>query len=164
MEPTHPIDPGPPSTDRPAFEAAGTQIGAYRLVDQVGHGGFGTVWRAVRERPFEQQVAVKLIKLGMDSEAVLARFDHERRAMALIDHPGIARAIDGGITDRGRAYFVMEFVGGLPITEFCDRHTLPLHERSPGLGAGLRCGPACAPARDHSPRSEAIEHTGAQAR
>ncbi len=130
MDSTPPTGLGPPSTDRPAFEAAGAQIGAYRLVDQVGRGGFGTVWRAVRERPFEQQVAVKLIKLGMDSEAVLARFDHERRAMALMDHPGIARAIDGGITDRGRAYFVMEFVDGLPITEFCDRHRLPLHERA----------------------------------
>ena len=130
MEPTPPNDPGHPAADRAAFEAAGSLIGPYRLVEQVGRGGFGTVWRAVRERPFEQQVAVKLIKLGMDSEAVLARFDHERRAMALMDHPGIARAIDGGITDRGRAYFVMEFVDGLPITEFCDRHTIGLHERA----------------------------------
>lgn len=112
------------------LETAGTVVGAYRLVDQVGRGGFGTVWRAVRERPFEQLVAVKLIKLGMDSEAVLARFDHERRAMALMDHPGIARAIDGGITDRGRAYFVLEFVDGLPITEFCDQYTIGLHERA----------------------------------
>lgn len=112
------------------LESAGMVIGAYRLVEQIGRGGFGSVWRAVRERPFEQQVAVKLIKLGMDSEAVLARFDHERQAMALMDHPGIARAIDGGITDRGRAYFVMECVDGLPITEFCDRHTLGLHDRA----------------------------------
>jgi non-specific serine/threonine protein kinase/serine/threonine-protein kinase len=130
VAPPPPTDPGHSAADRPAFEAAGSLIGPYRLVEQVGRGGFGTVWRAVRERPFEQLVAVKLIKLGMDSEAVLARFDHERRAMALMDHPGIARAIDGGITDRGRAYFVMEFVDGLPITEFCDRSTLSLHERA----------------------------------
>ncbi|MBU3727837.1 MAG: tetratricopeptide repeat protein [Phycisphaerales bacterium] len=112
------------------LEIPGAVVGPYRLLDQVGRGGFGTVWRAVREHPFEQQVAVKLIKLGMDSEAVLARFDHERRAMALMDHPGIARAIDGGITDRGRAYFVMEYVDGMPITDFCDRRTLGLHERA----------------------------------
>ncbi|MGA1354273.1 MAG: protein kinase domain-containing protein, partial [Candidatus Limnocylindrus sp.] len=130
LDSTHPTDPRHPAADRPALEAAGALIGPYRLVDEVGRGGFGTVWRAVRERPFEQQVAVKLIKLGMDSEAVLARFDHERRAMALMDHPGIARAIDGGITDRGRAYFVMELVDGLPITDFCDRHALGLHERA----------------------------------
>ena len=121
---------GPLEPQRAPFEAVGAIIGPYRLAEQVGRGGFGTVWRAVREAPFEQQVAVKLIKLGMDSEAVLTRFDHERRAMALMDHPGIARAIDGGITDRGRAYFVMEFVDGLPITDYCDGHTLSLHERA----------------------------------
>jgi serine/threonine protein kinase/tetratricopeptide (TPR) repeat protein len=130
VESTHPTEPRHPASDCSTFEAAGTQVGPYRLIAEVGRGGFGTVWRAVRERPFEQQVAVKLIKLGMDSEAVLARFDHERQSMALMDHPGIARAIDGGITDRGRAYFVMEFVDGQPITGFCDRHSLGLHDRA----------------------------------
>jgi len=101
-------------------ESPGESIGPYRLIEIAGRGGFGTVWRAVRAEPFHQVVALKVMKAGMDSEAVLARFDQERAVLARMDHPSIARAIDGGMTQRGRPYFVMEFVEGKPITTACD--------------------------------------------
>ncbi len=113
----------------PGLEAAGDDIGPYRLISLVGEGGFGSVWLAERRQPFVQRVALKLIKPGMDSRMVLARFEQERQALAVMDHPCIAKVIDGGMTPAGRPYFVMEFVKGEPITTFCDARRLTLEER-----------------------------------
>lgn len=103
--------------------------GRYRLLKQIGEGGMGSVWAAEQREPVTRTVALKLIKKGMDSAAVLARFDAERQALALMDHPNIARIFDGGITESGSPYFVMEMVKGEPITEFCDAHRLTPEQR-----------------------------------
>ena len=110
-------------------ERPGDRVDAYELLEVVGRGGFGTVWRAIRRTPFEQRVALKIVKPGMDSDAVLARFEQERQALARMDHAGIARAIDGGLTPGGRPYFVMELVDGASIVEHCDRHRLGIPDR-----------------------------------
>ena len=110
-------------------ERAGDRIGAYTLIEKLGAGGFGVVWKAERRDPFVQQVAMKLLRPGMDSEAVLARFDLERQALARMDHPNIAKVLDGGVTESGRNYFVMELVKGEPITDFCDRNRLSVRKR-----------------------------------
>ena len=89
----------------------------------------GTVYRADQTEPVRRQVALKLIKIGMDSRAVLARFDAERQALALMDHPNIARVYDGGSTESGQPYFVMELINGIPVTEYCDQKRLPLRAR-----------------------------------
>jgi non-specific serine/threonine protein kinase/serine/threonine-protein kinase len=113
----------------PVSERTGEEIGAYRLISLLGEGGFGEVWLAERRHPFVQRVAIKIIKPGMDSRAVIARFEQERQALAVMAHPGIAKVLDGGLTARGRPFFVMEHVRGQPITEFCDSRRLPLRER-----------------------------------
>ena len=101
-----------------SLEKPGDRIDRYKLLEQIGEGGFGTVWMAEQEEPVRHRVALKIIKLGMDTRQVVARFEAERRALALMDHPHIARVFDGGATDTGRPYFVMELVRGVPITEF----------------------------------------------
>jgi serine/threonine protein kinase/tetratricopeptide (TPR) repeat protein len=103
--------------------------GRYTLRDVLGEGGMGTVYRADQFEPVRRQVALKLIKIGMDSRAVLARFDAERQALALMDHPNIARVYDGGTTEAGQPFFVMELVAGEPITEYCDRKRLRVQAR-----------------------------------
>ena len=103
--------------------------GRYQLLEEIGQGGMGTVWLAEQKTPLKRRVAVKLVKAGMDSRQVLARFDAERQALALMDHPHIAKVFDGGITSEGRPFFVMEFVRGVPVTEYCDLHKLTLRER-----------------------------------
>ncbi len=108
----------------------GTVVGPFTLLSVAGRGGCGTVWRAERCEPFRQVVAVKLIRPGMGSDAVLARFAHERQALARMDHPNIARVLDGGAMPDGQPYFVMEFVDGEPITAYCDRVGMPLRERA----------------------------------
>ena len=89
----------------------------------------GSVWMAEQEEPVRRRVALKVIKLGMDTKEVIARFEAERQALALMDHPNIAKVLDGGATETGRPYFVMELVRGIKITEFCDQHRLPTRER-----------------------------------
>ena len=106
-----------------------TQIGPYKVLNRLGDGGFGVVYEAQQSEPVKRRVALKVIKPGMDSKRVIARFDAERQALALMNHPHIARVLDGGLTDRGLPYFVMEIVRGMPITEFCDRNTLSFEER-----------------------------------
>lgn len=113
----------------PLTEGPGTVIGRYKLLQQIGEGGMGVVYMAEQELPVRRRVALKIIKLGMDSRAVIARFEAERQALALMDHPSIARVLDGGTTDTGRPYFVMELVQGVPITEYCDKNRLPAAER-----------------------------------
>ena len=107
----------------------GTQIGRYKLLSVLGEGGFGIVYLAEQKQPVRRQVALKVIKPGMDSKQVIARFEAERQALALLDHPNIARVFDAGATEKGRPYFVMEIVKGLPITEYCDQHSLSIEER-----------------------------------
>jgi serine/threonine protein kinase len=111
---------------------AGDQIGPYRLLGLLGEGGFGEVWLAERREPFVQRVALKVIKPGMDSKAVIARFEQERQALAVMDHPNVAKVLDGGVTPASmgsRPYFVMEHVQGEPITTYCDRHRLTTRQR-----------------------------------
>ena len=112
-----------------AEEKPGDTIGRYTLLEKLGAGGCGVVWRAEQREPVRRDVALKVIKLGMDTREVVARFEAERQALALMDHPGIARVFDGGATESGRPFFVMELVRGIPITKFCDEHALGLRER-----------------------------------
>jgi serine/threonine protein kinase len=113
----------------PMKEAPGSRIGPYKLLQLIGEGGFGSVFLAEQERPVRRRVALKIIKLGMDTRAVVARFEQERQALALMDHPNIAKVLDAGATETGRPYFVMELVKGNPITQFCDRDSLTIVER-----------------------------------
>ena len=110
-------------------EKAGDRIGRYQLLEQIGEGGFGVVWMAEQEEPVRRRVALKIIKLGMDTKEVVARFEAERQALAMMDHPNIAIVFDGGVTSTGRPYFVMELVKGIPITQFCDERKLSTRER-----------------------------------
>jgi tetratricopeptide (TPR) repeat protein len=118
------------SADSPsAAEGAGAVIGRYKLLEQIGEGGFGLVFMAEQQEPVRRLVALKIIKAGMDSKEVVARFEAERQALALMDHPNLARVLDGGTTPAGRPYFVMDLVKGTPITEFCDHNQLPTEAR-----------------------------------
>jgi len=109
--------------------AAGDQIGPYKLLEQIGEGGFGIVYMADQQAPVRRRVALKIVKPGMDTKQVLARFKAELQALSLMDHPNIARVLDGGSTDTGRPYFVMELVRGVPITEYCDQNNLDVRQR-----------------------------------
>ena len=113
----------------PATEGPGTKIGRYKLLQQIGEGGCGTVFMAEQEEPVRRRVALKVIKLGMDTKSVIARFEAERQALALMDHPNIARVLDAGATDSGRPFFVMELVRGIPITRYCDENKLDTQAR-----------------------------------
>jgi len=110
-------------------EQVGATIGRYRLLEQIGEGGFGVVYMAEQQQPVRRKVALKVIKPGIDSRQVIARFEAERQALALMDHENIAKVLDGGATDSGRPYFVMELVRGVPITTFCDKNQLSSRER-----------------------------------
>ena len=113
----------------PRIEVVGTRIGPYKLLQQIGEGGMGVVFVAEQERPVKRRVALKVIKPGMDTSQVVARFEAERQALAMMDHPNIAKVLDAGATDAGRPYFVMELVKGVPITEYCDTVHLTPKER-----------------------------------
>jgi serine/threonine protein kinase len=122
--------PAPAMTiDHPISERPGTVIGPYKLMEQIGEGGMGLVFVAEQQHPVRRKVALKVIKPGMDTRQVVARFEAERQALALMDHPNIARVFDGGTTDSGRPYFVMELVKGVPITEYCDQNQVPIRQR-----------------------------------
>ena len=110
-------------------EGPGTVIGPYKLLEQIGEGGMGVVYMAEQTQPVRRRVALKIIKPGMDTHQVIARFEAERQALALMDHPNIAKVLDAGATDSGRPYFVMELVKGIPITDYCDRDHLPIPGR-----------------------------------
>jgi hypothetical protein len=113
----------------PDDEKPGARIGRYRLAQKIGEGGCGTVYQAEQEEPVRRNVALKIIKLGMDTKSVIARFGAERQALALMDHPNIARALDAGATDKGRPFFVMELVRGVKITAYCDQQNLDIRRR-----------------------------------
>ena len=119
----------PTVLDRPITESAGTTIGPYKLLEQIGEGGFGVVFMAEQTQPVRRRVALKVIKPGMDTRQVIARFEAERQALALMDHPNIAKVLEAGATETGRPYFVMELVRGVPVTEYCDEQQLTPHER-----------------------------------
>src|SRR5829696_2059994 len=114
---------------QPRAEPGIVVAGRYKLIEPIGEGGMGEVWVAKQTEPVQRKVALKLIKAGMDSKSVLARFEAERQALALMDHPNIAKVFDAGTTDRGLPYFVMELVKGVPITKYCDDHHLTCEER-----------------------------------
>jgi WD40 repeat protein/serine/threonine protein kinase len=118
-----------PADRRTGFLVGQVIGGRYTLLDVLGEGGMGTVYRASQTEPVKRQVALKLIRIGMDSRTVLARFDAERQALALMDHPNIARVYDGGTTAGGQPFFVMELVNGVPITAYCDRRRLSIRSR-----------------------------------
>src|SRR6187399_2612095 len=110
-------------------EGPGTIIGPYKLLQQIGEGGMGVVFMAEQTDPIQRTVALKIIKPGMDTRQVIARFEAERQAVAMMDHPNIARVIEAGTTATGRPYFVMDLVKGVPITEYCDQQHLPVRAR-----------------------------------
>jgi eukaryotic-like serine/threonine-protein kinase len=122
-------DAGPTAAYVPSAEVGTIIAGRYKLLEEIGEGGMGDVWVAEQIEPVKRKVALKLIKLGMDSRSVLARFEAERQALALMDHPHIAKVLDGGLTETGRLFFVMEYVKGVPITEYCDAAQLGIAER-----------------------------------
>ena len=107
----------------------GGQVGPYKLLSILGEGGFAVVYLAEQQEPVKRRVALKVIKPGMDSKQVIARFEAERQALALLDHPNVAHVYDAGTTELGRPYFVMEYVKGVPVTEHCDRHKLTVEQR-----------------------------------
>ncbi|MCO6042748.1 serine/threonine-protein kinase [Aeoliella sp. ICT_H6.2] len=120
---------GGTETDQPDFEQPGVVVGPFKLLRLIGEGGMGVVFMAEQAEPLQRTVALKIIKPGMDSRQVLARFDAERQAVSMMDHPNIAKVLDAGTTDNGRPYFAMELVRGVPITEYCDEKQLPLATR-----------------------------------
>jgi serine/threonine protein kinase len=119
----------PVALDHPLAEKVGACIGPYKLLQKIGEGGMGVVWMAEQQAPVRRKVALKVIKAGMDSAQVVARFEAERQALALMDHPNIAKVLDAGATSTGRPYFVMELVKGVPITKYCDEHQLTPRQR-----------------------------------
>ncbi len=121
--------------------ASGTLVGHYKLLQRIGEGAFGSVFMAEQLEPVKRRVAVKIIKLGMDTRQVVARFEVERQALAMMDHPNIARVYDAGATEAGRPYFVMELVRGIPITQFCEEQKLDTRQAAGAFPRGLpaRC-------------------------
>ena len=123
------VDPNATRESSRSTESPGTRIGRYKVLQLIGEGGFGSVYMAEQEEPVRRKVALKIIKLGMDTRQVTARFEAERQALALMDHPNIARVLDAGATESGRPYFVMELVKGITVTEYCDKNKLSTRER-----------------------------------
>jgi eukaryotic-like serine/threonine-protein kinase len=119
----------PGIVESPVEESPVQMLGRYKLLEKIGEGGFGEVWMAEQREPVKRRVALKIIKLGMDSRQIVARFEAERQALAMMDHANIARIFDADVTDTGRLYFVMELVRGIRITEYCDENQLPTRER-----------------------------------
>jgi len=126
---TPPADLGAALDDSPISEAPGTVIGRYKLLEKIGEGGMAVVYMAEQTEPIRRKVALKIIKLGMDTKSVIARFEAERQALAMMDHPNIAKVLDAGATETGRPYFVMELVKGVSITDYCDANSLSTKER-----------------------------------
>src|SRR3989442_1655567 len=128
-EPAMPAHARKVAVSLPPTEKPGDRIGHYKLLEQIGEGGCGVVYMAEQEEPVRRRVALKVIKLGMDTKQVIARFEAERQALALMDHPNIAKVLDAGATDTGRPFFVMELVHGIKITDYCDQNHLSTQQR-----------------------------------
>ena len=118
-----------PPTESTSLGQVGSRIGPCKLLEKIGEGGCGVVYVAEQEKPVRRRVALKVIKLGMDTREVIARFEAERQALAMMDHPNIARVLEAGATDAGRPYFVMELVKGIRITDYCDQNNLTTGDR-----------------------------------
>jgi WD40 repeat protein len=127
--PSPDLDPAVTLDSAAPVEVPGTVVGRFKLLERIGEGGMATVYMAEQQEPIRRKVAFKIIKLGMDTEQVIARFEAERQALAVMDHPNIAKVLDAGATERGRPYFVMELVQGVSITEYCDQHNLSTEAR-----------------------------------
>ncbi|MFC1795158.1 protein kinase, partial [Planctomycetota bacterium] len=112
-----------------ALEGPGTKIDRYELLDQIGEGGMGLVYLAEQQEPVKRRIALKIVKLGMDTKQVVARFETERQTLAVLEHPNIAHVFDAGTTETGRPYFVMEYVEGKSITKYCDEQNLSIEQR-----------------------------------
>jgi serine/threonine protein kinase len=123
------VPPGGATVVLPPEEGPGTVIGRYKILEKIGEGGFGVVYVAEQKESVRRRVALKIIKLGMDTKQVVARFEVERQALALMDHPNIAKVLDAGATETGRPFFVMELVKGIPITKFCEQEKTGMLER-----------------------------------
>ncbi|MEX2382901.1 MAG: protein kinase, partial [Opitutales bacterium] len=117
------------SLTQPIEEAIGERVGPYTLREKIGEGGWGVVYIADQEKPVRRRVAIKMLKLGMDTREVMARFDAERQALAMMEHPNIARVFDAGATESGRPYFAMELALGMKITAYCDEECLDIRGR-----------------------------------
>ena len=154
------VEAAPRDAPQPAAEGPGSRIGPYKLLQKIGEGGMGIVYMAERMTPFRRMVALKVIKPGMDSRQVVARFEAERQALALMDHPHIAKVLDAGATESGRPYFVMELVKGIPITRYCDERTAHDPRAAGAVHPGLPGGAARASEGDHPPRHQAVERAG----
>ena len=115
--------------ESPLIEGPGTKIDHYELLELIGEGGMGLVYLAEQKKPVKRKVALKIVKLGMDTKQVVARFEAERQTLALLEHPNIAHVFDAGTTETGRPYFVMEYVEGKSITKYCDEQKLSVEER-----------------------------------
>jgi len=139
-------------------EAAGQTLGRYKLLEKVGEGGYGVVYVAEQTEPVRRRVALKVIKLGMDTKAVVARFEAERQALAMMGHPNIAKVLDAGTTNTGRPYFVMELVRGIKITEYCDQNNLSTKERLDLFIKVCQAIQHAPPEGHHPPRHQALEH------
>ena len=146
-----------------ATERVGAIIGRYKLLERIGEGGFGVVYMAEQQQPVRRKVALKVVKPGMDSRQVSARFEAERQALAIMDHPNIAKVFDGGMTDSGRPYFVMELVKGEPITDVLRPQPALAAAAARAFRPGLPRRPARAPKGDHPPRHQADERPGSDA-
>ena len=129
-------------------------------IEDLGEGGFGAVYLAEQSEPVRRKVALKIIKLGMDTKQVIARFEAERQALAMMDHPNIAKVLDAGATETGRPYFVMELVKGVPITEYCDQRSLSTKDRLELFMRGLQRRAARPPEGRDPPRHQAVERDG----
>ncbi|MGB2985689.1 MAG: serine/threonine-protein kinase, partial [Phycisphaerae bacterium] len=127
---TDPPDIKTRSLDRsPSGDSSSERVGPFKILETLGEGGMGVVYLAEQTEPIRRHVALKIIRLGMDTKQVIARFETERQALAMMNHPGVAKVFDAGTTEQGRPYFVMEHVAGVPITEHCDRHKLGIEDR-----------------------------------
>src|SRR5512143_13170 len=122
-------EPVVPPAETPIGVGPGAVIGRYKLVEEIGEGGFGRVFMAEQQAPVRRKVALKIVKVGMDTREVIGRFEAERQALAMMDHPNIARVLDAGATESGRPYFVMELVNGIPLTAYCDEYELSTEAR-----------------------------------
>jgi hypothetical protein len=148
----------------PASDRLGTVIGKYKLMERIGEGGMGLLFVAEQQQPVRRKVALKIVKPGMGSRNVIARFEAERQALALMDHPNFAKVLDAGTTDTGQPYFVMELVKGQSIVEYCDRQQLTARDRLDLFISVCPGGAARAQQGHHSPRPQAVERSGGPAR
>ena len=154
--PSHPVPAS--GSPMPPTKPWARRSGATSCWRRIGEGGCGVVYVAEQTEPVRRRVALKVIKLGMDTKQVVARFEAERQALAMMDHPNIAKVLDAGTTDTGRPYFVMELVRGIRITDYCDQDQSLHQGTARSVHQGLPGHPARAPEGDHPPRHQAVEH------